>query len=144
MSLEVGKNSWISEEDANIYLEDRLDASEYWASGVEKDKALITAYRQLNGCGYFEFPSTSSQVMKDAQCEQALFLLIHQKDIDKRKGLQAQGVVSAGIVKEGYDRDMLMKVPIAPIVTQMLEDYSAEGKPLYASDLKRDEEEDVI
>ena len=79
MSLTVGTNTWISLEDANIYMATRVGAYKYWVTGAEKEAALITAYNQLNACGWFDFPTDISTNMKNAQCEQALFLLIHQE-----------------------------------------------------------------
>lgn len=143
MALVVGENSWVTVEEADTYFSDRIGASEHWVSGAEKEPALITAYNQLNGCGLFDFPAAATQAMKEAQCEQALFLLIHVGDIDSRKGLQAQGVTAAGIVKETYKGE-IDGIPICVNAKNFLKDYVVEGKDVYATDLSRDEDEDVI
>lgn len=143
MALTVGENSWVTVAEADTYFSSRLGSSEHWCSGAEKETALITAYNQLNGCGLFSFPADVAQVMKNAQCEQALFLLIHVEDIDRRKGLQAQGVTAAGIVKETYKGE-IDEIPICVNAKNFLKDYAVEGKDIYATDLSRDEDEDVI
>lgn len=142
MALAVGENSWLTLEEAETYFSTRIGSSEYWCSGADKEAALITAYNQLNGCGLFDFPAAATQAMKDAQCEQALFLLIHGEDIDRRKGLQAQGVTAAGIVKESYKED-IDQIPICTNAKNFLKEYSIEGQDIYAVDLERDEEEDI-
>ena len=50
----------------------------------------------------------------------AYYLACHLSDEDRRKNIQAQGVTEAGIVKETYDKDMLMTTPIPPWVFNML------------------------
>ena len=142
MAIAVGTNSWVTEAIANTYLGSRLDADGYWVDGdANNERALITAYRWLVGSGDFTFPATATQAMKDAQCEYALFLLQHQPDIDLRIGLQVQGVVAAGIVKEKY-KESTTGMPYPPIVRTLLRSYLT-----YAStrlvDLERDEEEGV-
>jgi len=146
--LEVGVNTWTTGQEAEDYFGERL-GSDAWngVSDTDKIKALIMAYRQLTLCNEYSFPtdiSLFSSAMKKGQCEQALFLLIHIEDIDKRKGLQAQGVKSANIVGETYKENMLEKMPIASITKAFLAEYSTEGDHAYAIDLERNEEEDVI
>ena len=82
--------------------------------------------------------------MKNAQCEQALFLLIHQEDMDVRLGLQAQGVTQAGIVQETYG-NCIEGIPISPHAKQMLEDYEDADKSAFqVKEISRDDDEDVI
>ena len=78
-----------------------------------------------------------------AQCEFAYYLFIHVRDEDRRKGIQAQGVVQANVVGETYDRSFLTKLPIPPFVLAMLSAY----KKIYAfgqKEVERDEEESGI
>ena len=125
-TITVGTNSWVTETAANTYFEARIKGGDYWTDGAADNKqALITAYKWLNA-GSYSFPTTPVQVMKDAQCEMALFLLQHQPDLDLRMGLQAQGVIVAGVVKERYKDDNYVELPIPPIVQKLLEDYSTE------------------
>jgi len=144
-TITVGTNSWISEADAALYFAGRL-SSDAWddATTANKVKALITAYRQLIACGLFTLPSEIADIteaVKDAQCEQALFLLQQGADIDSRKGLQAQGVVSSGIVQETYDKGAADGIPIAPNVLGLLADVNI-SSPIHIVTLQRDQEED--
>jgi len=139
----VGTNSWISLADAEIYMTTRLGASKVWTSSVvtvNKEAALITSYKQLMGCDKYSLPVTAVQALKDAQCEMALFLLQHQDDIDSRKGLQAQGVLQAGIVEETYDKDRVGVMPIPPQVDNLLKDYRTESC-IDSAQLERDDDE---
>ena len=145
MAIQVGVNSWVTIEDAETYFGERLRASEHWNTDLnvgQKEAALITAYRQLVNCGLFSFPSTATNIMKHAQCEMALFLLIHLEDMDARLGLQAQGVKSAGIVEESYDLDKIEGIPIPPIVMKSLESYK-NNTTIGVVTMERDEEDDL-
>lgn len=141
MTVTPGTNSWVTVEEANLYFADRLASADYWNTNTLKEAALITAYKFLVNSGRWDFPTTASQNMKDAQCEMALFLLIHLADMDRRKGLQAQGVIAANLVGESYKQDMLSDFPIPPIVEGLLAD--AETDTVWgAEDVTRDESED--
>jgi len=142
MALTVGTNSWLTEADANTYMGNRLDADGYWVDGEDNNvRALITAYKWLNA-GKFTFPDTTTQAMKDGQCEMALFLLQHQPDLDLRMGLQVQGVIAAGVVKETYRKDNSIELPIPPIVQKLFAGYDTD-RPVYLVNIERNEEEGV-
>lgn len=141
MSIIVGTNSWVTEVEADAYLEDRVGAGAYWASGVDKEGALITAYRWLKANPNLSLPAVATQAMKDAQCEYALFLIQHQPDIDLRMGLQAQGVTEAGIVKEKY-RSKTPGLPLPPSVLALLDGLRT-NTPFHIGDVERDEEQDT-
>lgn len=142
MGITVGTNSWVTEAIANAYFADRVGASSYWVDAAgDNDAALITSYKWLNA-GKYTFPTTATQDMKDAQCEMALFLLQHQPDLDLRMGLQVQGVVVAGVVKERYREDNTIELPIPPIVQTLLDSYDTQ-KSVYVINLERNEEEGV-
>ncbi len=141
-AIVAGTNSWVTEAEANTFLGDRLDADTYWIDDEpDNTRALLTAYNWLNNSGRFDFPDVAVQIMKDAQCEYALFLLQHQPDIDLRMGLISQGVVKAGVVKEEYDRKET-GIPIPPFVSDMLSDYQTQT-PFYIFDIERDEEQET-
>jgi hypothetical protein len=135
-TITVGTNSWITLADAETFFGSRFASSEYWCSGVDKTGALITAYHWLANNPNFTFPTTATQAMKDAQCEMALFLLQHQPDIDLRMGLQAQGVIEAGIVKEKYARKS--GLPIPPVVMALLDSLRGDS-PIKMVNVERDE-----
>ena len=141
-TITVGTNSWVTEAAANTYFEARIKAGDYWTDGADDNiPALITAYNWLNAGGY-GLPTVATQNMKDAQCEMAMFLLQHQPDLDLRMGLQVQGVIAAGVVKERYKDDNSVELPIPPIVAKLLEEYSTD-RPVYLVNLERNEEEGV-
>jgi len=148
MSGEIG---YISVGDADLYFSMRLSA-DAWTSILptsgdpKKAAALQTAYDRLYFSGLFDLPlflnATADQlvVLKKAQCELSLYMLLHLADEDRRKGLQAQGVTAAGIVKETYSDKDLVTLPIPPFVAHILEDFSTAPAPFYVSDIDRDEE----
>ncbi|MDD4984340.1 MAG: hypothetical protein PHQ43_00925 [Dehalococcoidales bacterium] len=141
-SITVGTNSWVTEAEANTYMSARISADEYWTNEASDNiPALITAYVWLNS-GKFTFPDTATDAMKNAQCEMALFLIQHQPDIDLRLGLQVQGVIAAGVVKERYREDNTVELPIPPIVSRLLSAYDGD-RPVYMVNLERNEEEGV-
>jgi len=146
MAITVDTNSFVTLVEANSYFISRYGAPDYWNDDLtqqDKEASLITAYNQLNNCGIFSFPEETTQIVKDAQCEQALFLLIHGKDLDRRIGLQAQGVKSSNVVGETYKDKSGGEIVIAPIVEQMLKDIKNKHG-FYGITLERDEEEDVL
>ena len=142
MAITVGTNSWVTEAEANAFMDNRFGSVDYWTAGVATNQAaLITAYNWLQA-GRYTFPATSTQDMKDAQCEMALFLMQHQPDLDLRMGLQAQGVVAAGVVKEKYRDDGSLELPLPLIVQQLLASLD-DTRPVYLVDLARNPEESV-
>ena len=143
--LVVGTNSWVSEDAADDYMDSRFGSVDFWDDDTQKTAALITAYKRIVDSGRFaDLPTTVVQGMKDAQCEMALFLVAEGGDILRRKGLQAQGVVSAGIVQEVYDKNARSVSPFPPEVLDLLQDYvGSAGSGTYFDDLVRDDTEDV-
>jgi len=120
----TGTYGFVTLSEAATYFDTRLGASTYWASGVDKEGALQLAYNDLIDCGLFDFTLASGedypQVWLEAQCEQALFLLIQGVGLDLRTGLQAQGVTSANVVGETYRVPRGGGIPIAPRARQAL------------------------
>jgi len=152
-----GEIGYINITDADLYFSTRLYA-DAWISILptsgdpKKTAALQTAYDRLYFSGLFDLPlflnATADQlvVLRKAQCELALYMLIHLADEDKRKGIQAQGVTVAGIVKEQYAETDLNYLPIPPFVAGLLEEFSTadEISPFYISGIDRDEDEDAM
>lgn len=139
MALTVGTNSWVTVSEADTYFSDRVGTGDYWNDDAEKAAALVTAYKELTNSGHFNLPSTATQVMKDAQCEYALYLLIHEPDRSIRAGLITQGVVEAGVVKEKYSSS-IRKLKFPPMVESLLDAYSS-LTPFAIFDIERDEEQ---
>lgn len=144
--LTVDTNSWISESDANDYMDSRFGSWEFWDDATNKTAALITAYKRIKETGSFvNLPDEATQNMKDAQCEMALFLAAEGGDILRRNALQAQGIVEGGTVKEKYDKSVRGKISFPPEVLKLLEEYAGDiGTNLFFDDLERDDDEDVL
>lgn len=143
MALVVGTNSWVSVAEATAYLDDSFNAGDWYTSGVDQDGALVRAFRELSA--FYSLPATAAQAMKDAQCEQALFLIQNDVDLDERVAIRTMGVQEAGVVKERYVEGAV-EVTIAPMAKLLLdENYDIKGKT-YATaiDLERDEDADVL
>ena len=74
----------------------------------------------------------------------AYYLAQHLEDEDRRKGLQAQATIGAGIIQEKYNKDMLTELPVPPFVEAMLEDAGFLTESAFAMvDIDRDEDESV-
>ena len=130
--------------DGDTYFLTRYGVGAKWTdlSAGDKTAALTTAHQMLANMSRFDLPSIATQRMKDAQCEQALFLIIQGDGLDRRLGLQAQGVTSAGVVKETYANGG-PRHPVAPRADVLLESYDQSDNPAYAVTLTRNEEKDV-
>ena len=140
MSLTVGTNTWATLVEAETYMLLRLNANAVWDDDLaeeEKDKALATAYRQFNADNRFALPETADQNMKDGQCEQALFLLFNQGDVDSRSGIQSMGVTSSAVVGEVYGDDP-KRVPISLQAGDLMRDYRTNDGYMGAVDLLQD------
>jgi hypothetical protein len=149
-----GEIGYLTLVQADQYFATRLSSDAWTAipvtSGRAKETAaLTTAYDRLFYSGLFDLPILASAtaaelvILEKAQCEMAYYLLVHLADEDRRKGLQAQGVTVAGIVKEQYSEANLMTLPIPAFVALILEDFSTAADPFYASDIGRDEDKGV-
>ena len=137
--------------DAEDYFADERLETEAWddlESGM-KPKVLVNAYNRLyydpkwNLPTYAEATAVQLIKLKKANGEMAYYLAIHLADEDRRKGIQVQGVIEAGVVKEKYDPGWLDKLPVPPFVAALLEDFEVEEVHFKAIDLARDEEESV-
>ena len=151
--LELG---WASLAEAESYFADERYSTTHWDSIVAvgavtandfKNKLLNMAYNRIYYYPAATVPAAGSETAAELvklikiQCEMAYYFALHIADEDRRKGLQSQGVIEAGIVKEKYDKDMLSKLPLPPIVEELLADFMASG--FYAIGLERDEDDDI-
>jgi hypothetical protein len=133
--------------EAEAYMDSRFGSWEFWTDDANKEAALITAYKKIVNSGWFAdlpAPADATQNMKDAQCEMALFLLMEGGDLNRRAGLQAQGVIQAGIAHETYDPDARGRLAFPPEVQALLADYTQKDNGCFADDLARDDTEDVL
>ena len=143
---------WMDDtEEADDYFDLRLENSAWDAlNDDKKDAALTTAYNRIYYDPRYSVPTvaaaTAAQlvVLKIVNCEMANYLAVHLADEDRRKGLQAQGVIKAGMVKEEYNKDDLMTLPVPPFVEALLDDMGfTTGKAFGMANLDRDEDESV-
>lgn len=140
-------------DDAQDYFDtERLDQSAWTALDDDKkqENVLTMAYNRIYYSAAYTVPTyaaaTAAQlvVLKKVCGEMAYYLAVHLNDEDKRKGIQAQGVIEAGIVKEVYDKDMLMEVPIPPVVHGWLVAGGFLASQLFhAVDIRRNEDEEI-
>ena len=139
---------------ANALIEStRLDTSMWDAvtPDARKEACLTQAYNRLYYSKEFILPTYAEASVEDlvvlrlAQAEFAVYLAIHASDEDRRKGIQAQATITAGIVKEEYDPSRLYDTPIPPFVRDLLCAYLAGdvGQEFGAVDLCRDENKSV-
>lgn len=142
---------WMTDlDEANSYFKTNRPEREAWEaiSDDEKHEAfLYYAYNRIYYSGYYPLipasPSAAQLIkLKMAQCEFAYYLAQHLADEDRRKGIQAQGVVSAGIVKEDYSESMIAMMPIPPYVDALLSEFKDEAA-LAIMDIDRDEDEEA-
>lgn len=134
----------------DYFLTERLD-SEAWDDLVgvspknEKEAVLTQAFNRIIRSPLFTVPapadadSAELEVLRTAQAEYAYYLAVHLRDEDRRKGIQAQGVVEAGIVKEKYSEGMLDLTPVPQFVRDLLTDFATPVKHFVAVDIERDE-----
>lgn len=146
------QHGWSTPTEASLYFTDERQITALWdalTGDDAKNKVLNTAYNRIYYSKDFSVPAkgaeTAAQHIKliKGQSEMAYYILMHLEDEDRRKGIQAQGVTAAGIVKEVFDKDMSGKVPIPPIVKELLDDFYEFTAPFYSVDIDRDEDEAV-
>ncbi len=146
---------WVTDLAASeaYFKDERLDST-FWDSLTatsggrdEKTAVLKQAYNRIRMSRDFDIPinPTAAQLEKLtlAQCEMAYYLAQHLADEDRRKGLQAQGVADAGIVKERYQGEGLDQLPIPAVVRDILNEFEYVEQPFHAADLDRGEDEPV-
>jgi len=139
--------------EADTYFnEERLETAAWDAlEDKKKTAAMIQGYNRLYYGNEYEVPTYAAatadqlEILRRANAEMGYYLILHLMDEDARKNIQAQGVVKADIVEEWYSEDMLMNVPIPPIVDSMLKKAGMvnTAKSFVAVNLTRDENEDI-
>ena len=140
----------------NYFLTERL-ATECWddlaglaSAGAMQIKALMMAFNRIFYDPAYTLPdpslpptATELIILKKAQAEEAYYLACHLHDEDRRKGIQAQGVIYAGIVKENYYADWLGKLPVPPFVDALLSPFYADMEVIRIANIDRIESEDA-
>ena len=110
-----------------------------------KEKVIYGAYNRLYHSPQWNLPTFADAgvaelvVLQIANAEMAVYMIIHLVDEDRRKGLQAQGVIEAGIEEEKYEKTYFDKVPIPATVIDLLKPW-AKAKHLHVTNIDRDED----
>jgi len=107
-TITVGSNSWITNAEADAYLDCKFGAGA-WAAATEENqnKAIITAFWRIYASkDYSIAKSETDEKVKNAQAETAYFILADGAEMSKRKALQDAGVKNFTISKfsETYER----------------------------------------
>jgi len=149
--MAVAELGWASLVEAESYFANERLKKEHWTALADNDMknmALNMGYNRIHYFSNYDTPvagtETAAQliILIKAQCEMAYYIALHLEDEDRRKGLQAQAVIAAGIVKETYDKDKLSDIPIPPAIDALLEDFkSVEAMAMIPID--RDEDKDL-
>ena len=149
--MSVSELGWASLAEAEFYFANERLRKTHWtalADADEKNMALNMGYNRIHYCADYATPvagaETAAQliVLIKAQAEMAYYIALHLEDEDRRKGLQVQAVIHAGIVKEIYDKDKLKEIPIPAAVDALLEPFKTE-EAMAIIDIDRDEDESV-
>jgi len=135
MSLIVGTNSWVTIAEADTYLEDSMNAGDWFdlpiESGTEqgsksRSSVLITAFRWLMSHSSLSGLSASltDDNVKQAQIESAIFLLRYQSDYERRDSLRAMGVSQMSVSKWS---ESLEDVTLPSNIASLLSSYTIRG-----------------
>jgi hypothetical protein len=135
---------WVEQTAAATFFTTRYGCAA-WATLISADQVslLTTAWNRILHDSRWTIPASPSAAEKAdlayAQELTAWYMYVHLKDEDRRKGLQAQGVISAGLVKESYDKDSLDIIPLPQEAVDILTDAFVTHKPFYQVDVDRRE-----
>lgn len=139
----------------NYFLLERFRTEDWDArTDAEKTKAINYSYNRLYHSPQWALPTfaaaTAAELveLRIINGEMAEYIIIHIYDEDRRKGLQAQNVIEAGIEEEVYDKEQLDKLPVPASVIDLLEPWKT-AKHLHITNIDRDEDygveyEDVV
>lgn len=119
--FEVGVNSWISVLDADNYFSD-MYGYDFWSSQTDanKKKLLVTAFRWINASGYSIAPTSTSSIVKQAQCELCYEIFNNFEDYKKRQTLYATGVRQFNF--DGWS-ETLVKAELPENIKNLLGDF---------------------
>ena len=144
---------WSSLAQAESYFANERFPITHWSKLADddtKNMELNGAYNRIFYHPDYNTPAAGDEtaaqlvILIKAQSEMAYYLGLHWGDEDRRKGLQAQAVIRAGVVKETYDKDKLGDVPIPPLVDALLDAGGFKvNKSMVMIDIDRDENESV-
>jgi len=137
LTLTVGLNSWVTLAEANEYFEGSYQASAAWAALTDtvKKQLLISAYRWIQQQVLFSISASSTaEIVKQAQCEAAYYLLTYGDEDEKRRALSGQGVTEFEL--DNW-REKLSKYNFPEFLSDMLDAYYT-GKGARLIEFERD------
>jgi hypothetical protein len=132
----------------SYYTNERLETAAWDAVlAGKKGPLLLQAYSRIFYSVEFDVPTWANAtaedlvILKKAQGEMAYYLAMHLDDEDRRKGIEAQAVVAAGVVKEQYDASKLYDTAVPPFVRDLLKNYLRDQYDGFGVvDISRDED----
>lgn len=129
----------------NYFLLERFQTADWDAlTDAQKTKAINYSYNRLYHSPKWDLPTYAEAdaaalvVLRIANGEMVYYIAIHLIDEDRRKGIQAQGVIEAGIEEEKYLKEYLDKLPVPAAVEDLLEPWKT-AKHLHITNIDRDE-----
>lgn len=147
---------WCTLAEAEAYFANERYSTAHWDSIIAigavtgddfKNKLLNMSYNRIYHRPGVAVPEAGSETAAELvkliiiQSELAYYFALHLADEDRRKGLHAQGVIEAGIVKEKYEKEHLDRLPFPPIVEELLEEFMTGG--FFAVGIERNEDDDI-
>ena len=136
----------------DVYYVTRAGA-EAWAGVVtitaaQKEALHTTAYNRILYSKLFNLPAAPTAaellVLQMAQAEYAWHLYYHITPGDRRKGIQAQGVIKAGVVKEDYYAEMLQEQDFPATVMDILDGWADADGYFGSADITREDDEEIL
>ncbi len=138
-------------DDAKAYFTTERLITTSWddlAEDATKTEGVINGYNRVFYDPRYAVPTYADAsaeqlvILKKVNGEIAYYLAQHLDDEDRRKGIQAQATIKAGIVKEDYNPDDLMSLPVPPFVDAILDDGGFLSEVSFGVvDIDRDENE---
>lgn len=130
----------------NYFLTERFITGDWDArTDAEKEKAINYSYNRLYHSPTWDLPTYAEAgaaelvILRIANAEMAMYVIVHLYDEDRRKGIQAQGVIEAEIEEEKYWTEYLDKLPVPASVEDLLKGWLV-AKHLHVTNIDRDED----
>jgi len=130
----------------SYFLNERLETADWDAlTDARKTKAINYSYNRLYHSPLWNLPTYADAgaaeliKLRIINGEMAVYIIVHLYDEDRRKGIQAQGVIRAGIEEETYEKTFLDKLPIPAAVEDLLIPWLV-AKHLHVTNIDRDED----
>ena len=137
--ITIGSNSWVTVIEADAYLSDRVDTTEWFAlpdtnivAGTPvpgtpcKEGYLIMAYRWLRSRPGLVLPSSSTDsALLEAQILSANWVLNWMDDVERRDALRATGVTAFDFSK--WKESLSSDPPLPSFILGLLNGYCNEN-----------------